>query len=141
MQLDNGPEDGAEGESTDFLDCFSEEDEGEELEFEPSMAERALAQDEGEVDRIPASCFCSLTHEIMRDPVMLCSGHSYERSAIDRWLSEGRRTDPITNLPLQRMNSELVTNHTLRKVASNAQDIHMYILYPVFGEGLQQSTP
>ncbi len=126
MQLDNGPgDDGAEGESADFLDCVSEEDEGEELEFEPSMAERALAQDEEheDVNRMPASCVCSLTHEIMRDPVMLSSGHSYERSAIDRWLSEGRRTDPITNLPLQRVNSELVTNHNLRKVGSHAHHV------------------
>jgi hypothetical protein len=41
--------------------------------------------------------FCSITHEIMIDPVMAADGHSYERKAIEEWFRRGYRTSPMTN--------------------------------------------
>ena len=31
---------------------------------------------------------CPITHEIMNDPVIAADGHTYERRAIERWLSQ-----------------------------------------------------
>jgi hypothetical protein len=47
----------------------------------------------------------------MVDPVILATGQSYERSAIERWL-ETHDTDPTTNLRLESKN--LIANHSLR---------------------------
>ena len=41
-------------------------------------------------------------------------GFTYERSAIMSWLNEGKRTSPVTNLPL--MNTILMPNNTLKKL-------------------------
>ena len=41
-------------------------------------------------------------------------GYSYERSAITEWFSKGRRTSPVTNLPLT--NTLLLPNRALRMV-------------------------
>ena len=47
----------------------------------------------------------------MVDPVTAEDGHTYERSAIERWLKEGRETSPLTNLP---MGSTLFTNRAVK---------------------------
>lgn len=62
------------------------------------------------MDLIPAFR-CSITFEVMRDPVMLgSSGHTFERSAIENWL-QSNNTNPLTNLPL--------TPHTERTLTPN----------------------
>jgi hypothetical protein len=40
----------------------------------------------------PQSYFCPITQEIMRDPVLLGDGHSYERLAILQWLQSSKRS-------------------------------------------------
>lgn len=47
--------------------------------------------------------------------ILLCSGLSYERSAIQRWLAS-KRTDPLTNKRL--CTTRLVPNHALRNVSA-----------------------
>ncbi|KAK1324793.1 U-box domain-containing protein 8 [Acorus calamus] len=37
--------------------------------------------------------------EVMSDPVILSSGHTFDRTSIQRWLDSGNRTCPVTNLP------------------------------------------
>lgn len=49
--------------------------------------------------------------ELFEDPVIASDGYTYERSAIEDWISRGKRS-PMTNQPLQ--NSVLISNHTLR---------------------------
>ena len=44
----------------------------------------------------PSGFICPITHDIMTDPVMCTDGHSYERSAILRWL-QSHNTSPMTN--------------------------------------------
>ena len=41
---------------------------------------------------------CPITLEIMSDPVVAADGRTYERSAIEDWLSTGKQTSPLTNL-------------------------------------------
>ena len=48
----------------------------------------------------------------MSDPVMAADGHSYERSAIERWLAT-KSTSPMTGEAL--VQSFLAPNHTLRR--------------------------
>lgn len=58
------------------------------------------------------SFYCPLTKEVMVDPVETPSGHTFERSAIEKWLLEKHRC-PITSNPLDT--SMLRPNKTLRQ--------------------------
>lgn len=49
---------------------------------------------------IPDSFYCPLTFQIMVDPVIDPDGHSYERSAIEEWLSRSPFS-PMTRKSLQ----------------------------------------
>jgi serine/threonine protein kinase len=50
---------------------------------------------------IPDGFICPITQDVMRDPVMLMDGHSYERKAIIDWLKRSIRS-PLTNEELPR---------------------------------------
>merc|ERR1711871_580048 len=89
-----------------------------------STAGKALQSGDAGAD-IPSEYLCPITAALMQDPVIAADGHSYERSAIERWFSEasnymrigGRGTarscrSPMTNLPLD--NNNLVTNRALK---------------------------
>lgn len=54
----------------------------------------------------------------MSDPVILSSGHTFDRSSIQRWVDSGHRTCPITKLPIPDPVS-LIPNHALRSLISN----------------------
>lgn len=49
---------------------------------------------------------------VMNDPVLAADHQTYERAAISRWLSTGRASSPMTNLPLTSL--DLIPNHTAR---------------------------
>lgn len=44
---------------------------------------------------VPAEFVCPITQEMMQDPVSTVDGHTYERAAIERWLTR-KRTSPLT---------------------------------------------
>jgi F-box/WD-40 domain protein 7 len=50
--------------------------------------------------------------ELMSDPVMVATGHTYDRQCIAKWLAQGNRTCPVTGMRLRHL--ELVPNHALR---------------------------
>eukprot|EP01018_Ginkgo_biloba_P012277 Gb_00701 [translate_table: standard] len=54
---------------------------------------------------------CHLTGKVMDDPVLISSGHTYEREAILREFEKGELKDPITGEDLQ--NFSLTPNHAL----------------------------
>jgi hypothetical protein len=60
----------------------------------------------------PPEFICSLTMDLMLDPVVTKYGHSYERSAILQWLGRGNDTCPMSRRPLRL--SDIITNHALR---------------------------
>ncbi|KAL0442860.1 UNVERIFIED_CONTAM: U-box domain-containing protein 8 [Sesamum latifolium] len=68
--------------------------------------------------QLPDDFKCPISLEIMSDPVILSSGHTFDRSSIQRWLDAGHRTCPITKLPLPEPPS-LIPNHALRSLISN----------------------
>lgn len=72
---------------------------------------------------IPDSFNCPITHEICSDPVLCADGYTYDRGAIEHWLTQSRGIDPdtglprpptspITNLPL--LHIEVVPNRALK---------------------------
>ncbi|XRB09249.1 ultraviolet-B receptor UVR8 [Pycnococcus provasolii] len=63
---------------------------------------------------------CPITQAIMTDPVCAADGHSYERSAIERWLGEGNSRSPKTNL--QMAHTHLNPNHALLKGIRGAME-------------------
>ncbi|KNA10445.1 hypothetical protein SOVF_144230 [Spinacia oleracea] len=67
---------------------------------------------------LPEYFKCPISLDIMSDPVILSSGHTFDRSSIQRWIDSGHRTCPITKLPLPDTPS-LIPNHALRSLISN----------------------
>ncbi|XRB24369.1 U-box domain-containing protein [Pseudoscourfieldia marina] len=63
---------------------------------------------------------CPITQAIMTDPVCAADGHSYERSAIERWLGEGNSRSPKTNL--QMAHTHLNPNQALLKGIRGAME-------------------
>ena len=51
--------------------------------------------------RMPAPFLCPITGEVMTDPVSTVDGHTYERTAIERWLRT-HDTSPMTGAELMR---------------------------------------
>ncbi len=50
----------------------------------------------------------------MRDPVIVSTGMTYDRSSIEKWLQEGHNTCPVTNQVVT--NHDLIPNHTLQRL-------------------------
>nr|ABV21211.1 At4g21350 [Arabidopsis thaliana] len=67
---------------------------------------------------LPNDFRCPISLEIMSDPVILQSGHTFDRVSIQQWIDSGNRTCPITKLPLSETPS-LIPNHALRSLISN----------------------
>ncbi|XP_042477026.1 E3 ubiquitin-protein ligase PUB23-like [Macadamia integrifolia] len=69
-----------------------------------------------EVD-VPSYFLCPISLEIMRDPVTVSSGITYDRESIERWISSSKNssTCPVTRQPLPS-DSDLIPNHSLRRL-------------------------
>lgn len=59
----------------------------------------------------PPSFYCPISRQILRDPVVLSDGHTYERRHIERWLEE-HSTSPVSNEALPQ--KATFPNHALR---------------------------
>ncbi|MQM10333.1 hypothetical protein Taro_043228 [Colocasia esculenta] len=72
-----------------------------------------LAMDDG--PEIPPFFICSISLQIMKDPVTVSTGVTYDRDSICRWFSAyGRSTCPVTNQPLADLS--LTPNTTLLRL-------------------------
>jgi len=56
---------------------------------------------------------CPITRELMADPVIAADGHTYDRTAIERWL-QTHISSPKTGQPLDHLH--LVPNHNLQRL-------------------------
>ncbi|CAN1269275.1 U-box domain-containing protein 9 [Linum perenne] len=65
----------------------------------------------------PTAATCPLSKEMMRDPVILCTGQTYDRQYISKWLEAGNRTCPLTQQVLSH--SILTPNHLIREMISH----------------------
>ncbi|XP_010038928.2 E3 ubiquitin-protein ligase PUB22 [Eucalyptus grandis] len=64
---------------------------------------------------VPPFFLCPISLEIMRDPVSLSTGITYDRESIETWLSTSKNSlCPITKRPISDM--DLTPNHNLRRL-------------------------
>eukprot|EP01018_Ginkgo_biloba_P032343 Gb_17118 [translate_table: standard] len=63
---------------------------------------------------IPPLFRCPISLELMKDPVTLSTGVTYDRESIERWFQEGHSSCPSTMQTLDTL--ELTPNHTLRRL-------------------------
>ncbi|XP_058079619.1 U-box domain-containing protein 21 [Magnolia sinica] len=63
---------------------------------------------------IPAHFRCPISLDLMKDPVTLCTGITYDRQSIDTWIEAGNLTCPVTNQVLRSMDQ--IPNHTIRRM-------------------------
>ena len=71
-------------------------------------------------ENLPDDCFCPITHEIMNNPVVATDGHSYEKSAIENWFSQGNKLSPKTGVNLE--STLLIPNLTLRNLITSLKE-------------------
>lgn len=66
---------------------------------------------------IPHHFICPISLQIMKDPVTVATGITYDRDSIQRWQSHGQNNTicPVTNQPLP-IASDFTPNHNLRRL-------------------------
>lgn len=62
----------------------------------------------------PETFFCPISFHLFRDPVLLPTGQTYERCAIEQWLSQGNPTCPVTGV-LMKQPVAVTPNVALRR--------------------------
>lgn len=67
---------------------------------------------------VPPFFLCPISLEIMKDPITVSSGITYDRESIEKWLfSSKNSTCPVTKIALSISDSsDLLPNHTLRRL-------------------------
>ncbi|KAK8950069.1 U-box domain-containing protein 16 [Platanthera guangdongensis] len=63
---------------------------------------------------VPPDFRCPISLELMRDPVVVASGQTYDRDSITRWISAGHATCPKSGQAL--IHTDLVPNKALRNL-------------------------
>ncbi|KAK7412486.1 hypothetical protein VNO78_03950 [Psophocarpus tetragonolobus] len=63
---------------------------------------------------VPKDFCCPISLDLMRDPVIISTGQTYDRSSISRWMEEGHTTCPKTGQMLAH--TRLVPNRALRNL-------------------------
>ncbi|KAL6634195.1 hypothetical protein ACP70R_026866 [Stipagrostis hirtigluma subsp. patula] len=79
----------------------------------PGSVPLALALDTAGV-QVPWYFRCPISLELMRDPVTVSTGQTYDRASIESWVATGNTTCPVTRAPLADFT--LIPNHTLRRL-------------------------
>ncbi|KAL1223211.1 U-box domain-containing protein 20 [Cardamine amara subsp. amara] len=73
----------------------------------------SCSEEEEEVT-IPSQFQCPISYDLMKDPVIIASGITYDRESIEKWFEAGYQTCPVTNTVLS--NLEQIPNHTIRRM-------------------------
>lgn len=63
---------------------------------------------------IPSHFRCPISLDLMKDPVTLSTGITYDRASIETWIEGGNFSCPVTNQPLHSFDS--IPNHNIRKM-------------------------
>jgi len=67
----------------------------------------------------PPEAMCPITHELMKDPVVICDGYTFERKSIESWFQRSS-TNPMTGLRVA--NIALIPNINLRILCQSYRD-------------------
>lgn len=81
-------------------------------EADTSEGEKGLIKHRSPV--IPDDFRCPISLELMRDPVIVSTGQTYERSCIQKWLDAGHKTCPKTQQTL--LHTALTPNYVLKSL-------------------------
>merc|ERR1719445_1468513 len=68
---------------------------------------------------IPEHYICPITQELMNDPVIVSSGHTFERNAIIEWFDDGNNLNPLTGQSLE--NNNVKPNYALKEAIKEYQ--------------------
>ncbi|XP_047062001.1 E3 ubiquitin-protein ligase PUB23-like [Lolium rigidum] len=80
---------------------------------------------------VPSYFLCPISMEIMRDPVTLSSGITYDRESIERWVfTDGHGECPMTKQQLGAADREPTPNHTLRRLIQGWCAVHAVERFP-----------
>ena len=90
-----------------------------------------LTTGDSSLPTIPEEFRCPITNQIMMEPVLIDSGETYEREAIEKWL-EKNNTDPLTNIQL--FNKNFVTNRSVKRSIVSFLENHPFSQYPELWE-------
>lgn len=95
---------------------FRFEDEGELVNWNRKKIKKGLITQEiaDTFVTIPKDFCCPVSLDLMKDPVIVSTGQTYERSSIARWMQEGHCTCPKTGQML--VHTKLVPNRALRNL-------------------------
>lgn len=63
---------------------------------------------------IPNHFKCPISLDLMKDPITLSTGITYDRESIEKWMEAGKMTCPVTNQVLR--NFDQIPNHSIRKM-------------------------
>ncbi|CAA3026694.1 U-box domain-containing 21-like [Olea europaea subsp. europaea] len=63
---------------------------------------------------IPTHFRCPISLDLMKDPVTLSTGITYDRESIEKWIDAGNITCPVTNQVLRSFDQ--IPNHAIRKM-------------------------
>ncbi|XVF45120.1 hypothetical protein PTKIN_Ptkin02bG0180200 [Pterospermum kingtungense] len=64
--------------------------------------------------QVPYHFRCPISLELMRDPVTVSTGQTYDRTSIESWVATGNTTCPVSRASLSDFT--LIPNHTLRRL-------------------------
>ena len=67
----------------------------------------------------PPEVMCPITHELMKDPVVICDGYTFERHAIENWFQRSW-TNPMTGAPVGSV--ALIPNISVRIMCQSYRD-------------------
>ncbi|KAJ6317449.1 hypothetical protein OIU76_013063 [Salix suchowensis] len=81
-------------------------------EIDSSEAEKGVIKHRSPV--IPDDFRCPISLELMKDPVIVSTGQTYERSCIQKWLDAGHKTCPKTQQTL--LHTALTPNYVLKSL-------------------------
>lgn len=80
---------------------------------------------------VPKFFVCPISLEVMRDPVTLSSGITYDRDSIERWVfTDGHGDCPVTKMLLGADDLEPTPNHTLRRLIQSWCAAHAVERFP-----------
>ncbi|EXC06053.1 U-box domain-containing protein 11 [Morus notabilis] len=102
--------------STPELYSTNDPDDDDNNEQENPNKKGPVEKKKSDVIVIPDDYLCPISLELMRDPVIVSTGQTYERSYIQRWIDCGNKTCPKTQQKLE--NLTLTPNYVLRSLIS-----------------------